>query len=324
MWWEGAYVVAAHLLILVELRALLVDTRAEVGRIATEGDVKVLEELVAAGQERLGLVGVGIDTRLAIEDNDAVGKVSGHDEIVLDNEGGLLGVHDETLDDARGNDTLLRVEVGRGLVNEIDVGGHTERENDGNTLQFTTGQILDLLVDEVIELQGLDDISLELRRQERLLDLLEEQLADSALKLGSDGLRLHADLHLGYICLGVRLKGTSEQATESGLASSVLSHHDDDFGVGKLAAINAEPEVTQVLLHAGVLEGTRPVDGELIAGISNAESERLLTETQVLSGDVTIKEDVDTLTNRVRQSDDTINGRLAVENADVIGQVVKD
>jgi hypothetical protein len=41
-------------------------------------------------------------------------------------------------------------------------------------LEFTTGQVLHFLVDEVIELKGLDDVGLELGRQEGGLDLLEE------------------------------------------------------------------------------------------------------------------------------------------------------
>lgn len=53
-------------------------------------------------------------------------QVGGHDEIVLDNECGLLGVHDETLDDSRGNDTLLGVEISRWLVDEVDVGWDAE------------------------------------------------------------------------------------------------------------------------------------------------------------------------------------------------------
>lgn len=77
---------------------------------------------------------MGIDIRFVIEDNDVVGKVSGYDEIVFDNEGGFFGVYDEMFDDVRGNDMLFRVEVGRGFVNEIDVGGYIECENDGNML----------------------------------------------------------------------------------------------------------------------------------------------------------------------------------------------
>ena len=100
---DNTYVVATQLLLLVELRVGLVDTRTEVGRVTTESDVQVLQEAVAAREQRLGLVGVRVDTGLAVKDNDTVCKVGGHDEIVLDDEGGLLSVHDEALDDTTGN-----------------------------------------------------------------------------------------------------------------------------------------------------------------------------------------------------------------------------
>ena len=44
---------------------------------------------------------------------------------------------------------MLGVEVGRRLVNQVDVCGHAEGENNSNTLKFTTGQVLDFLIDEV-------------------------------------------------------------------------------------------------------------------------------------------------------------------------------
>lgn len=143
-------VVAVQLLLLVELRLVLVDTRAVVDGVASEGDVQVLEEGVATRQERLWRVGVRLDTRLAVEDDDTVGEVSSHDEIVLDDKRGLLGVHDEALDDASGNDTLLRVKVGRRLVDKVDIGGQTKGQDNSHTLQLTTRQMLDFLVDEVL------------------------------------------------------------------------------------------------------------------------------------------------------------------------------
>lgn len=108
---QAAHVVAAQLLFMVKLRVQLVDTGPEVGRVTAESDVQVLQECVAASEKRLGFVGMGIDTGLAIEDNDPVSKICCHDEIVLDNEGGLLGVHNEALDDTAGHDTLLRVQI---------------------------------------------------------------------------------------------------------------------------------------------------------------------------------------------------------------------
>lgn len=295
----GTYVVAARLLVLVKLRALLVDTRAVVGRVTTECNIEVVQELVAASKEGLGCVGVSIDTRLSVKDNDTIGKIGGHDEIVLDNKGRLFGVHDESLDDSRGNDTLLGIEIGRRFINQVDIGGHTQGEDNGNTLQFTTGQVLDFLVDKVFELEGLDNIGLELRRQESLLDLLEEELTNSTLELGGDGLGLHADSHIGYVGLAVGLESASQESTKGSLSSTILTHHDDNLRVGEVTGVDAELEVTKSLLHRGVLESTGLVNGELFDGLGDAEGQGLLTESQVLGGNVTVEEDVDTLTNRV-------------------------
>lgn len=222
---------------------MLVDTRSVVGRIAPEGNVKILQESVATSEQRLGLVGVRVDTRLAIEDNDSISQVGSHDEIVLDDEGSLLGVHDISLDDTRSNNTLLGVKIGRRLVDEVDISGHTKGKNDSNTLQFTTGQVLNFLVNKVIELQGLDDIGLELRGQEGGSDLLEEELADGALELRSNSLRLHADPHLRDGGLAIGLQRTSQKSAEGRLSSTVLTHHDNDFGISELAGINAKLEV---------------------------------------------------------------------------------
>ena len=63
----------------------------------------------------------GLDTRLAVVDDDSVGEVGGHDQIVLDDEGRRLAVQDEPLDHAAGDDALLRVEVGARLVLERSV-----------------------------------------------------------------------------------------------------------------------------------------------------------------------------------------------------------
>jgi hypothetical protein len=309
---------------LVELRSVLVDTGTVVGRVTAESDVEVLQEGVAASEKRLGLVGMSINTRLSIKDNDSVSEIGGHDEIVLDDESSLLGVHDESLDNTRGDDTLLGIEVGRGLVDEVNISRDTESKNNGNTLQFTTGQILDLLINEVIKLEGLNNVGLELGGQERLLDLLEEQLANSAIELGGNGLGLHADSHLGDALLAVGLEGAGQETTEGCLSSTVLTHHDNDLGISEVTSFDVELEVAKGLLHLGVGERTRLVDLELICGLSNSECQRLITESQVLGGNVTVKEDVDTLANGVRECDDTVNGRLAVKNTDVVGEVIEN
>ena len=75
------------LLLLVHLRVLLVNSGSERGGVSSEGDVKRLEEPVASGEQRLGSSGKGLDGRSSVKDNDSVGQISGHDEIVLDEEG---------------------------------------------------------------------------------------------------------------------------------------------------------------------------------------------------------------------------------------------
>ena len=315
--------VAGQLLLLVHLTVVLVDTGTVAVGVTTEGDVQALQEPVAASDQGLGGLSAGVDGGLTVEDNDTVSKVGGHDEIVLDDESGLLGVHDETLDDTSSNDTLLGVQVGRGLVNQVDVSGHTQGQDNGDTLQFTTRQVLDFLVDEIVHLQGLVDIGLELRRQESRLDTLEEELADGTSELGSDFLGLHADVHLGNADKAIGLQCTSKHLTESGLSGTVLTHHDDNLGVSKLSGLDLQVEVTHSLLHCGVGEGTVLVRNELLTSFSKTESERLVTEPQVLGGDVTIQEDVDTFTDGRGQSHDTVNSGASVKHANEVGQIIE-
>ena len=243
---------------------------------------------------------------------------------MLDDEGRLLGVHDEALDDAGGDDTLLGIEVRRGLVDEVDVGGHTESEDNGDTLQFSAGEVLHFLVDEVVHLEGLVDVRLELGGEEGSLDLLEEELADGTGELGGDLLGLHGDVHGGNLLAVVGLEGTGEHLTEGSLSGTVLTHHDDDFRVGELTRFDVQLEVTQGLGHLGVAVGVGLVREELLTSLTDTELQRFLTETQVLGGDVTVKEDVDTFTDRGRKGDDTVDSGLAVENADEVREIVEN
>jgi len=235
-------------------------------------------------------------------------------------------VHDETLDDTGSNDTLLGIEVGTRLIDEVDIGRDTKSQDDSDTLQFTTGQVLDFLVDEVIHLQGLVDIGLELRVQEGGLDLLEEELTDGTLEFGSDLLGLHTDVHGRNTLSAIRLLGTSEHSTESGLSGTVLSHHDEDLGIGELTGLNLQLETGGglCLVHGRVAILARLVDEELLSSFTDTELQRFLSETQVLAGNVTVEENVDTLTDRRRQGDDTVDGRLTVKQTDEVGQVVEN
>jgi len=107
-------------------RVHLVDARPEVVRIPPESDLQRLQKLVHPAEQGLGRIGPGRDRWDAVEHDDPVGEVCGHDEIVLYDEGGLFGVEDEPLDDFGGVKTLLRVQVSRGFVDQIDVGGTTQ------------------------------------------------------------------------------------------------------------------------------------------------------------------------------------------------------
>lgn len=48
--------------------------------------------------------------------------------------------------------------------------------------------MLDFLINEVFELEGLNDVGLELRRQEGSSDLLVEELSHGTFELGGNGL----------------------------------------------------------------------------------------------------------------------------------------
>ena len=58
----------------------------------------------------------------------------------------------------------------------------SETENQGNTLKLTTREVLHLLVQETINLERADDVSLELRVVEHIPDLRVEELSHSTLK----------------------------------------------------------------------------------------------------------------------------------------------
>ncbi len=118
---EATYVFPTQFLLLIQLALVLVDSGPEAVRIPAKGNVEILQEAITPRQQTLGNIGFGLNRGLAVEDDDPVCEVGGHDEIVLDDESRLLGVHDEALDDSRGDDTLFGVQIGGGFVDEVDV-----------------------------------------------------------------------------------------------------------------------------------------------------------------------------------------------------------
>ena len=65
------------------------------------------------------------------------------------------------------DETLLGIEIRRGLVDEIDVGRFAQTEGHGHALQLSAGQILDLLVDDGLDFHGLHHIGHELEGGKR-------------------------------------------------------------------------------------------------------------------------------------------------------------
>lgn len=318
------YKITSSFLFRVELAIEFVDSRTVRVRVPAERDVQSPQEAVAPRQQALGRVSVGFDRGLAVEDDDAVGKVRGHDEIMLDYHRRLLGVHDEALDDARGDDTLFRVQVSRGFVDKVDVGWHAQGQHDGHTLQLSPRQVLHFLIDEVVKFEGLVDVRLELRGEEGGLDLLEEQLSHRALEFGRDLLRLHADVHLRHLLAIVGLLGAGEHFTECRLACAVLAHQDNDLRVGELPFLDCEVERTQSLRHFGEGVAAGLVGQKLLAGLANAELQALLAEAQVLGRDVAVEKDVDAFTDGEGGGNDAIDRGFPIEHANVVRQIVQD
>ncbi len=87
----------------IQIKYRGIDKKREVGRGTQRGR-----------NLRLGLIGVGINTRLPIEDNDAVRQIGCHGEVVLHDERCLLCVHNEAFNHPGSDDTLLTVEISAG------------------------------------------------------------------------------------------------------------------------------------------------------------------------------------------------------------------
>ena len=190
---------------------------------------------------------------------------------MLDDERRLLRMEDESLDDLAGNDTLFGVQERRGLVEQIYADIRlAEREDDSDTLELSSRERLDVLVDDVLEVHRLDDVGLELRVHKRRLDLLEQQHADRARELGRDRLRLERHCELLAVCLDVG-RVAREQAHERRLAGTVLAKHDDDLRVGEAAGLDSELEAAESLRHGRVLVVAGLIHDDLLRSLDHLE-----------------------------------------------------
>ena len=75
-----------------------------------------------------------------------------------------------------GDDALLGVEVGGGLVDEVDVGGRAQRQHERDALQLAAAEVAHLLVQQRLDAQRLHHVRVELRVQEGVPHALVQQL----------------------------------------------------------------------------------------------------------------------------------------------------
>ena len=304
----------------------LVDTRPEVGWVTTEGDLKLGEELVHTSQKGGWGVGLTLGSWCTVVDNYTVGEVGCHDEIVLNNEASLSGVEDIALNHFSCYDTLLRVEIGGRLINEVDVSRHTQSQHKGDALKLTTGKMLNLLIGDRLYFHWLDNVGLELRMRIGLPDLFHEEILHGTGELRANLLWLVRDVHLWELdrLFIVWLQKTSKHADEGCLSGTVLSQKDDDLGVAEITSAHFKLESSECFGHLRIIVVGILGLHNLGGGLGDLEAEGLVTETKVLGWDETSKENVDTLTNTEWEGHDTIGSWYTVEAADVVGEVVED
>lgn len=72
----------------------LIDTRSSVLRVASESDLKRLQEHVHTSEETLRRRRKRLERGGTFEYDDSIGQIRRHDEIVFDHEGGLFAVAD--------------------------------------------------------------------------------------------------------------------------------------------------------------------------------------------------------------------------------------
>merc|ERR1712188_146794 len=134
-------VVASRLLLAILQGVPLVYPRPEGLRITSEADVQVLQETVHAIYQPLRRTRRALHSRLAVEDNYALRKSGRHDEVVLDDESGLVQVrHDPALNHLRYDYPLPDIQPCTGLVQQVDVRRRAEADTDSHALQFATGE----------------------------------------------------------------------------------------------------------------------------------------------------------------------------------------
>ena len=102
-------VISALFLFTVEGRIQFIDSRSVVGRVSSEGDIHKGQEFIHSIDQILWSVSHTIRSRGSFINNDLIGEISCHDEIMLHDEGCLFGIQDISFDDSGGYDSLFRI-----------------------------------------------------------------------------------------------------------------------------------------------------------------------------------------------------------------------
>lgn len=207
---------------------MLVNPRSEIVRVATECDIHQSEETVHTCDETLRGRSISLYSWRSAEDDDLIGQVGCHDEIMLDNERSSLGVHNPAFHDTSGKNTLFRVKVRRGFINQVQIARLGECDNQSDTLKLTTRQSLHLIVEKRLDIKRDEHFSTEERRIPSVSKLQSEQIANRTLELGCNRLRLVRDVESRQLkFLIVWLEYTCEYLDHGGLTCTVLAKHDD-------------------------------------------------------------------------------------------------
>mmetsp|Transcript_192 Transcript_192/g.660 ORF Transcript_192/g.660 Transcript_192/m.660 type:complete len:544 (-) Transcript_192:139-1770(-) len=259
---------------------------------------------------------------------------------MLHDEGGLLGINDEAADNLARANTLGAVQISRWLIQQVDVGRSAQAKNDGDALQFTTRKLLKRLIEELLDLHRLDDLSLERRVAHRALDLLLEHCTHRKVELWANLLRLVRngelrDRVLGRVfVLAVRPQESSNHTHKSRLARSVLAEKHHNLGLVEAAVLDVELENLLARLlrverfaHCLVLEAVLELGRLailLVEPLGDLEAELIVAKTQVLSGNEASQEDIDAVAHSERHRHHTVRTGGAVQAADEVTEVVQD
>lgn len=188
-------IVSWRFLFLVKNRVELIDSGSEVSYVSSECDFEHAQELIHTFQKALWRVGHTLDSWFSFINYDLIGQISWHDEIVLNNEGALLVVQDESFQHFGSNNSLLTIQICRGLIDQVSISTLRQGQNNGDSLKLSSWEFLNLVVNNVIKLHGPCNFWNKGCCHPWISTFLKEQFSHSALKFRSNCLRLVTNVH---------------------------------------------------------------------------------------------------------------------------------